>query len=262
MPVRDAWRLAAGTFLAFPVSPPARVDRVVAGAAMALAPATALPAAAAWLCLGVVASHGWLPAGVAAALALGVTALASRAMHLDGLADTADGLSASYDRERALDVMRRGDTGPAGAAAVVIVLLVQYSALATLLSRPGDAALAAAALVSSRLAAPVASRAGVPAARPGGLGATVAGSVGPGRLALSALGVALATGLASWLAPVPWYAAGLVPLASGAGAWLVTQRARRRLGGVTGDVIGAAIEVALAAALVVASVVTSVAATD
>ncbi|MCU1535669.1 MAG: Adenosylcobinamide-GDP ribazoletransferase, partial [Humibacillus sp.] len=50
-PVRDAWRLALGTFTAVPVTPPGRTDGRVAGTAMLLAPLTALPALAAWAVL-------------------------------------------------------------------------------------------------------------------------------------------------------------------------------------------------------------------
>ncbi len=107
-----------------------------------------------------------------------VTAAAlSRAMHLDGLADTADGLAAGYDRERALEVMRRGDTGPAGAAALVLTLLVQVACLAALLTSAVGATLAGVALLASRLAPALCARLGVPAARRGGpRGQAVAGS--------------------------------------------------------------------------------------
>ena len=73
----------------------------------------------------------------AASLTVVLWAFLTRGLHLDGLADTADGLAASYDRQRALDVMRRGDTGPAGAATLVLVLLLQAAALAQVLSGGG-----------------------------------------------------------------------------------------------------------------------------
>ena len=103
--MRDGWRLRAGTFLVIPVRPPDRVDRTVAGRAMVLAPATAFPAAAVWLGLGLVARNGWLTPLLAAGLAVTTTALLSRAMHLDGLADLADGLTSGPSRSRALEVM-------------------------------------------------------------------------------------------------------------------------------------------------------------
>lgn len=249
----DAWRLALGTFLALPVLPPRRVDRHTAGRAMLLAPVTTVPALLVWAALAVVSVRGWLPPLVAAALAVGAPVLLSRAMHLDGLADTTDGLSASYDRDRALEVMRRGDIGPSGVAAVVLVLLLQLGCLAALLPSTSGAVLAGLALVASRLA-PALACCRLPAARTDGLGHTVAGSVRPIVLTAAAVLVMCVGALATWPAGPTWYAAVLVPLAALLGAWLVTRRAARRLGGVTGDVIGAAIETALAAALVAATV--------
>ncbi|MDC5698397.1 adenosylcobinamide-GDP ribazoletransferase [Intrasporangium calvum] len=251
--MRDAWRLSAGTFLVVPVRPPSRIDRSVAAGAMVLAPVTALLAGTLWAGLGLAVTIGWLAPPVAAVVALIGAALLSRAMHLDGLADVADGLSSGLDRSRALEVMKKGDTGPAGAAALVLVLLLQAAALASLLTSVPGTALAVISLVSSRLAPVVACRHGVPAARPGGLGAAVAGTVRPLGLLAAVGGVVLAGLGALVLLDAMPYAAGLVPGGALLGAWLVTRHAVRRFGGITGDVIGAAMEISLAAALVAAS---------
>ena len=212
--------------------------------------------------------HGILPAAVGAALALVSTSLLSRALHLDGLADTADGLTASYDRDRALQVMRRGDTGPAGVAALILTLLVQAAALASLVHSAVGVALAGAALVASRLAPAVCSRTGVPAARPDGLGHSVAGSVPTGRVLATIAGAVLVLALATALVgssrglALPTAAAAVaVVLASCAVAVAVLRRAVQRFGGVTGDVIGATIEISLAASLVVGTVAAGLIAT-
>jgi adenosylcobinamide-GDP ribazoletransferase len=261
--MRDAWRLAVGTFTALRVPQPVHVDRTVLGRAMLLAPLTTVPASLAWVALGVAASAGWAPSGVVAVLALVVTALLSRALHLDGLADLADGLTSGHDPVRSLEVMRRGDTGPAGAAAVVLVLLLDAACLAVLLGTAAGTVLAVVALVASRLACAVCARTGIPAARTEGLGQGVAGTVTwAGLLGLvvamgvvsAALGTSLAPlgGFAGWTGAL---GAVLVVLAGASASVATRAHAVRRLGGVTGDVIGAALEIALAAGLVTASVV-------
>ena len=262
--MRDAWRLCVGTFTALPTQPPSHVGARTWGGAMLLAPLTVVPAAAGWVGLALLTTHALLPYAVAAVLALVVTALLSRAMHLDGLADLADGLTSGHDHERSLEVMRRGNTGPAGAAALVLVLGLDAACLAALLTDSHGTVLAVTALVASRLAPAVCARRGIPAARPTGLGHGVAGTVTRRSLvgvvsvvslgaATVAAAVAAATGDESswWTMPL---GAAVVALAGASGAATTRRHAVRRLGGVTGDVIGAAMEIGLAAALVVASV--------
>lgn len=251
--MRDAWRLAVGTLTAVPVAAPSRVDRQVAAHSVLLGPLAVLPVAGA---AAVVLTLGWL-AGLAplatGSLAVAVLALGTRAFHLDGLADTADGLTASYDAERTLAVMRTGDTGPAGAAALAVVLLAQVAGLSSLATLgPTGAALAGGLVCLSRWSHAAACRRGVPTAA-AGLGATHAETL-PTPLVL-ALAVA-AAGLASLgcvAAGLPWWRGILgVGLATVA-VTLVVRRAVRRVGGVTGDVMGASIEVGLACLLVAVS---------
>lgn len=250
-PVVDGVRLVLGTFTALPVPPPSRVDRSRAGLAMTLAPAAAvLPGTAAALTAALAVRTG-LGSLTAAALAIGVLALTTRGLHLDGLADTADGLASSYDRERALAVMRRGNTGPTGAAALVLVLAVQLAALADALHTVGPVAVLAAAVAGRTTPAVLCAR-GIPSARPDGLGAAVAGSVprwaaaATGLLA-AALVTALVTGLGQGR-PLPGVLAVVIALVAAA---LVASRAVSRFGGITGDVLGACVEAGTAAALVV-----------
>jgi adenosylcobinamide-GDP ribazoletransferase len=253
--VRDAIRLAAGTLTAVPTPPPTQVGRRTAGAAMLLSPLTALPLVAVAVLAHLVVAMGAMPALVAAVVVLLCTAGWSRGLHLDGLADTVDGLSAGSDHERSLDVMRRGDVGPLGVVAVVLVLLLQFGALATLLPTRRGVVLVVLALLASRYVLAWGCWQRVPSARPTGLGATVAGSVSTVALVAAssiALGIAVAVPLVA-LAGGPWYAGPLVVAgATLGGAWVVSV-AVRRLGGVTGDVLGACVEVGLAAALLVAS---------
>lgn len=245
----DGLRLSVGTLTVVPVPAPRTVDRDAAAVAMvaAVLPGALVGAVVAGVLL--VATVAGCPAAVAAVLALGAGVLLTRFLHADGLADTADGLVASWDRERALDVMRRGDVGPVGATVLLLVLGGQAAVLAALAAAPGPRVLAAVVLAwaASRAVLPVLTCRGVVAARPDGLGATVVGAV-PVPLA-----VAVPTGLA---------AVGLVvvgpggPLAVGAAvvaAGVLARAAHRRLGGLTGDVLGAGVETGLLAALVVLS---------
>ncbi|NEC49139.1 adenosylcobinamide-GDP ribazoletransferase, partial [Actinospica acidiphila] len=54
----------------------------------------------------------------------------TRGLHLDGLADTADGLGSGRPAEDALRIMKQSDVGPFGVLTLVLVLLVQVAALA------------------------------------------------------------------------------------------------------------------------------------
>jgi adenosylcobinamide-GDP ribazoletransferase len=253
----DGLKLAFGTLTAIPVRPPARIDRQVAGRAMVLAPLTQVPLVAVLLLWGWAVCETPVPSLLAAAMALVAITLATRGMHLDGLADTADGLSASYDRATALDVMRRGNIGPSGVAAIVLVLLVDAGALAFLLTTGAGVVLVALSVLASRQLLAWACSVGVPSARENGLGATVAGTVQP---AVVALGFVLLLGVSAlatrWSGPAWW--AGPVAMGSAAlGGFTVIRRATRRLGGITGDVLGAVIEVSLAVALTASALLLS-----
>ena len=131
--VLDGLRLAIGTLTAIPIRPPITVDRASARWGMALAPVAAMVPAVAAAGVAAGAMYAGASTWVSAALALAASILSTRGLHLDGLADTADGLAAAYERDRALAVMRTGNTGPAGATALVLVLLLQFAAWAQLL---------------------------------------------------------------------------------------------------------------------------------
>ena len=223
---------------------------------MALAPLAGLiPGTAAALATWLALSLGFGP-GLTAVIVVGVFALTTRGLHLDGLADTADGLAASYDRDKALTVMRRGDTGPTGLAAVVLVLLLQCAALSQVLlsaqlanSRSESVAVIVAVAIAARVAIPVACLRGVPAARPEGLGATVAGSLGPSALGATLITAAIACSLLGLISGFAWWAGALAVVGVAAATTLLVRRVIHRFGGITGDVLGAAVEIGTAATL-------------
>ena len=135
--------------------------------------------------------------------------------------------------------MRRGDVGPVGVVALVLVLLVQVSAMAGL-----SAGTVCLAVVASRATLAVACARGVAPARADGLGSGVAGSVPPVLAAVVVGAVAVVAGLVDQWRGV----AGVAVSVAAAGVLVVV--ARRRIGGVTGDVLGACVELAFAGYLV------------
>lgn len=254
MTVRDAWLLATGTLTAVRVPPPGRVDRAVAGLAMVLAPLAVLPLAAA--AAGVVLVGGWVdlpPLATAYAVVLAL-ALGTRALHWDGLADTADGLTASYSPERSLEVMRTGPVGPAGVVAVVLVAGLQAAGLTAVVSHE-DAWWAVALLVcASRASLALACVRGVPAARADGLGVSVIGAVPVVGAAVTLLVAGVAAALAGHALGSVWpMLVAVLAVATVVVALLL--RCSRRLGGVTGDVLGAVVEVSFAVLVLAAATV-------
>jgi adenosylcobinamide-GDP ribazoletransferase len=249
-------RTALGLFSVIPVKAAGVIDRGDAGRAVRWLPVVgailAVPAAGVLLAVeaGGTATVRRLLAG---ALATAVLALLTGGLHLDGLADTADGLGSRRPREEALAIMRRSDVGPFGVAALIFVLLIQITALATV--RPGWPAAAAlvAAAVTARAAVVLATGPGSPPARPDGFGALVAGATTARARLATGLAVLAVVTLTTGLAWGPSQAArgGAAVLAGLLAADLLRRGARHRLGGMTGDVFGAQIELGATAVLLV-----------
>ncbi|GGT55446.1 adenosylcobinamide-GDP ribazoletransferase [Streptomyces kurssanovii] len=246
-------RFAFGTLTVLPVRV-TRWDRDAARAGMLCAPLAGLLVG-----LLAAASGGLLTllgAGplLAATATAAVPAVLTRGLHLDGLADTADGLGSGRPAEDALRIMKQSDIGPFGVITLLFVLLGQVAALAELYARSWALGATAAVLtaVTARLALTLACRPGVPPARPKGLGAAVAGAVPP--WAALAVGVVVGSCAAGAGALFGAYGALHHVLAVAAGllaAQLLLRHCVRRFGGVTGDVFGALAETAGTVALVV-----------
>jgi adenosylcobinamide-GDP ribazoletransferase len=252
----EALRAAVGLFTVIPVGVTPPIGRPEAARAIRWLPVTgllvALPAAGIVLAVDA-GGHGGARRLLGAALAVAVLALLTGGLHLDGLADTADGLGSRRPASEALAIMRRSDIGPFGVAVLVLVILMQVTALAALApGRVGAAGLVTAA-VTARVAVVLATGPGSPAARPEGFGALVAASTSARLrfseavlllLAAAAAGAGLGGQALAWR----FAAAALAGLAAGD---LLRRAARRSLGGLTGDVFGALIEVSATAVLVV-----------
>ncbi len=188
------------------------------------------------------ACGGALPPLVRGLLVVSAGVLLTRGLHLDGLADTADGLGSLRDRDGMLEVMRDPHVGAFGAAAIALVIFLQAACVAGIEPSRRLGTLVAAA-AASRLVMALACRL-FPYARKEGTGA---GFVGRAPLWAPVVALVLAAG-ASW-------AAGRVPALAIAGAGtaaglLFAALVAWRLRGVTGDVLGAAGEVAQTAGLI------------
>ncbi len=178
-----------------------------------------------------VAAQLWPPA-VAAAVVVAADLAATGMLHVDGLADAADGLLAHLTPARRLEVMASPEVGAFGVAAVAATLLLRFAAFAVLTPDP----LLLAGLWCASRTAMAATVERVPYARPGGgLVSAFGGARVPAGLAVAAALGALAVA-SGWAVPAGPVAVALV----WAGFCSVVLLARRRLGGFTGDVLGAA----------------------
>ncbi|MFD2236870.1 adenosylcobinamide-GDP ribazoletransferase [Aureimonas populi] len=215
LPVPAGWQ-AVGRFARAQWAAP------VAGFAVGL-----IVAAALWLggALG-------LSPQAAAAAALGLSMLATGALHEDGLADVADGFGGGRTRHAKLAIMKDSRIGAYGTLALIVTVLIRWSALAALASAGGPLALLAlpAAHAASRALLPAFMMA-LPPARGDGLSAGIAGM--EARTALAAL----ALGFLVLLPGGVWFALAASLLLA---LWFLALAAlsRRQIGGQTGDVLG------------------------
>jgi adenosylcobinamide-GDP ribazoletransferase len=187
---------------------------------------------------------------IAAAVAVAAGAALTGALHLDALADTADGFG-GRTREQALRIMRDHQLGAYGVVALVLDLLIKTAAVAGLAAHHSVlGGLVAAGALSRAAPAPLAAAFRHAQPTPGSGGAMA------GRTTLAQAAAAVAIGLAAaWLA-TPRHAV------DSALTWLavvaiVAVILVRRLGGVTGDVLGCACELSETAVLVVLAAVVS-----
>ena len=187
-----------------------------------------------------------LPGGVVNALLLATLVILSGGLHLDGLADTIDGLAGHRTPEHRLEIMHDSRIGGIGAVGLFMVLIIEYVALNSI---PGKW------MPFSLLLAPTVSRWAMvnsifayPYARPEGLGKAFKQGVTQRELLIASLvTLALAVILFQW--------AGLVIIAT---VFIIINGAalyfKRQLGGLTGDTYGAINEIALITVLLTINV--------
>ncbi|HEV8391991.1 MAG TPA: adenosylcobinamide-GDP ribazoletransferase, partial [Dongiaceae bacterium] len=243
---RQWWRelrLAIGFFTRLPLkSPPGSSGGQIAEAARAFPIAGAV--------IGLVGSGIYLLAMeiglsglLAALLAVAATVIVGGALHEDGLADFADMLGVRGDRDRKLAVMRDSRIGSYGVLALGFSTAIKVSALVSL----GEPRMVAGALIAAnvlgRAVLPILMRS-LPLARANGL----AVEAGKPSAAATYQGLGVALLIAAFACgPGPALVSLVVAIVA---AFLVSEVARRQIGGYTGDVLGAAEEVAQLAILV------------
>ena len=244
-------RLAISTLTIWRAGAP-RADAGAVSVAMTAAPVVGLGLGA--VAAGVAQLADWLTDTplIAAVVAVAALAAQTRALHLDGLADTADGLGSNKPAEQALAVMKRSDIGAFGVVALILVLAVQISGLAAAFAiHRGPVAVIVAAM-AGRFGVTAGCTRPIPSARPGGLGSWVAGSVRVRTAVLAGVVVAIVSGALGLIVDpqTAALAASAVPLSVAAGLVLLA-RCITRFGGITGDVLGAMVETGACAAILV-----------
>jgi len=231
----NQWRLlltAMGFLTRFPVTP-ADVSPKELGASIGHYPVVGL------LIGGILAtvayvSSSLIPVALVAVLIVGFGILLTGALHLDGVADVADGLGAGdKDSSRALEAMRDSQVGSFGAIALVFIILAKTIVLSEVLGITQILAVLLMPVVARCAVVPLI--AWLPYARKEGLGAVFNKESNTNQV-IFAIGFTLvAIVLADFDLILPLLIT--LVLAMAFGYWT-----KKRLGGLTGDVYGAAIE--------------------
>ena len=240
--------LATGLFTLIPSRPVSTIDRDAGRRAIMWFP---------WLGLliglvgGVAAWAVTMRGGplLGALIGLGLIELITGFMHLDGIADTADGLGASAKPANdAMEIMKKPDVGAMGVAAIVFVLALQVAGAASVVNPLAVGIVVALSPMIGRTTTVLATGTWVPNARPGGFGALFSGTITPvAALVTVVIALAITGGAGWWLAGVRGATSlvgGMLVALLGAHSW---QRALvKKFGGLMGDMMGALIEAGVA----------------
>jgi adenosylcobinamide-GDP ribazoletransferase len=187
------------------------------------------------------------PAWLAGALAVGAAVLVTRALHEDGLADTADGLGPhALEPARRLEIMRDSRNGTFGVLALALTVMIKVACLAQFSGGTGLAVLVAAhALSRAAIAYPLLAFAPV---HENGLGAQAGKPTDNDVWLAIGIGGVLAFVL---LVGKGFFLAIVAPALALLAAWFAARWIAERLGGYTGDTLGAVQQVAETTLLIV-----------
>lgn len=198
--------------------------------------------AALWLAFG--AMRLVLPSLPTKALILVMLALFTGGLHLDGLADTVDGLAAGA-REKALEAMRDPRIGALGASAVALVIVTKFAALAAI--PDGDLGRVLVVMAAVGRWAPVFAAFRYPYARAEGLGKAVVEHTRAPQIGIATVLTIVVALLLGWR--------GLsIFLGAAVAAMMLSAYVARRIGGHTGDTYGFLIEITESMALLEAAI--------
>ena len=185
-----------------------------------------------------------LPGAVVDFILIAVLALITGGIHLDGLADTCDGLYGGKTREDALSIMKDSRVGAIGAVGLIIIIGLKYTALLSY-SQAYPQALPQGVKYAALLLMPLLSRwsmvltacLSVYARMSGGTGKDFVETVSPLSLLTATIFASVAAGV------MMGWRGGIVMLFVGGITLIGVIYFKKRLGGVTGDVLGAVNEV-------------------
>jgi adenosylcobinamide-GDP ribazoletransferase len=200
------------------------------------------------LLIGAIWLMSSLPQTITAALALALWVAISGGLHLDGLADSADGWLGGYgDRKRTLKIMHDPYCGPMGVITLVLVLLLKFTALDHLISHNTTMLLFAVPILGRSVLLVLFFT--TPYVRPGGLGEQMAQHLPRtiGVIVLFATALLILYGLGQ--------AGAFLLLSSGVTFVLLRHLMIRRLQGTTGDTAGALAECVECTAIVTAAMI-------
>jgi adenosylcobinamide-GDP ribazoletransferase len=229
---------AAGFLTRFPVGSPGVADAAGVARSAGWFPLIGLLLGAIYSLAGAVLKNH-LPGGVVAVLLVILDAVATGALHFDGLADTADGFGGGKSREDVLRIMRDHSIGSYGALALAVLVALKVAAYTALLDRSN--------WMRASILTPALGRwsillltATLPYARP-----STSAIAGMGKRSLFWGTVTILVALVAGMSLRGWIAAAAVVAVT----TVFGLYCGRRISGITGDTLGANLQLCESAAL-------------